>query len=267
MDEHHALAPLNLTAGAVTVPFDLLPGQAARPEALDADDQLAALHEAGHAVTACTAATPPFPVSGIEIKSRTPHTALAETDENMPRWHTATRARALLVVDLGGWAAEKALLGEPTSGADGDLRNATTRALALLANGLDPDAPSSPPARSAATARCPSRRGWPTRSRRPSSGSSSRRGTGRSRWRRSTRTRSAASRPSSTASAASPTSASPRRCARWDCTRRRSGRRCPAECADPQVQHTSRGGSPGADLGANTRRPLDNAQVPHSISG
>lgn len=30
MDEHRALAPLNLAEGAVTIPVDLLPGQAAR---------------------------------------------------------------------------------------------------------------------------------------------------------------------------------------------------------------------------------------------
>lgn len=90
---------------------------------------------------ATVAATPSYPVSAIDIKSRTPRVALAENDDNMPRWHTATRFRGLIVVDLGGWAAESVLLGEPTTGGDDDLRNATTRALNLLANGLDPDAP------------------------------------------------------------------------------------------------------------------------------
>ena len=141
MDEHLALAPLNLAEGAVTIPVELLPGQAARAEALNADDQLAALHESGHAVLATVAANPPFPVSGIDIKARNPHTSLAEGDDNMPRWHTTTRYRALLVVDLGGWAAEKILLGEPTTGGDNDLRMATTRALDLLAHGLERDAP------------------------------------------------------------------------------------------------------------------------------
>ena len=149
MDDLTGLVPLNLRDGAVTAPFDLTAGQAARAEALDADDQLAALHEAGHAVMACVANSPhdgsaggpPFPVSAIDIKSRRPRVELAEEDDNMPRWHTASRYRALIVVDLGGWAAERIVLGEPTTGGDADLKNATTRAIQMISHGLDDSAP------------------------------------------------------------------------------------------------------------------------------
>jgi ATP-dependent Zn protease len=141
MDEMSGLMPLNLRDSAITMPIDLTAGQAARAEALDADDQLAALHEAGHAVMATVAATPSFPVSSIDIKSRMPRTELAEGDDNMPRWHRAARFRALIVVSLGGWAAEKVLLGEPTTGGDDDLTKATRQAVEMIGHGLDPDAP------------------------------------------------------------------------------------------------------------------------------
>ena len=135
------LARLNLGDGAITTSVEMTAPQVARAEAADANDQLACLHEAGHAVLATVAATPAFPVSAIDIKSSRPRTELAEGDDNMPKWHTATRVKALIVVDLGGWAAEMVILGEPTTGADNDLMNATKRAIDLISHGLDPDAP------------------------------------------------------------------------------------------------------------------------------
>ncbi len=129
------IGALNISDGAPTRPVELTDGGAARAAAQDADDQLASLHEAGHAVVATTVVTPPFPVSSIDIKKRTPMVELAEGDSNMPTWHTATRAKALISVALGGWAAERTLL-EPTSGGDADLASATNQALAYLSNGL-----------------------------------------------------------------------------------------------------------------------------------
>lgn len=136
MEDLPGLLPARLREGVVTSPVELTASQAAREEAADTDDQLAALHEAGHAVLACLAASPPIPVSAIDIRSRVPRVELAEGDQGMPRWRSGARQRGLVVFALGGWAAETVVLGEATLGSDDDLSQATSDALELIAHGL-----------------------------------------------------------------------------------------------------------------------------------
>ena len=103
--------------------------------AWDASQRLMAVHESGHA---CAAAALGIGVQAIDIQGR--HGGQTETvgpgiDTALP-WETSQRLLDRIVVSMAGAAAERAILGEHTSGAGSDYDHAVIEATAWLQAGF-----------------------------------------------------------------------------------------------------------------------------------
>jgi cell division protease FtsH len=109
------------------------------PAAEDADAAgrwRSAVHEAGHAVVAVRLGQP---IASIRLATSGLGGHLESGAEGAVRDDAAMRAS--VVISMGGIAAERLLLGEPSAGSRDDVRNATRTLLLRIEAGLDPDFP------------------------------------------------------------------------------------------------------------------------------
>ena len=131
---------IGLTDGEGRVDISVTPAVAGVLTAWETDQQLKAIHEAAH----CVASTvlPGVNPRTAEIASRFGgHTTLDTGDDDRPVFVRASVHMNKIVVLLAGAAAERLILGEPTTGNSNDVMMATTMAVDRFAEGMDPDAP------------------------------------------------------------------------------------------------------------------------------
>lgn len=110
------------------------------PDADDPPAQLnrwrSAVHEAGHALVACrlgiAVRSIRLAASGLEGRTETGTEGMAADDREI---------RANVVIALAGSAAERTLLGEPSTGSVSDVRGATRMLLDRIGAGIDPAFP------------------------------------------------------------------------------------------------------------------------------
>ncbi len=118
-----ALSIPELPTHAVLVNVAIRPAARDHLLAWDASQRLVAIHESGHA---CAAAALGIPVRAIDITSR--HGGATQIgnpldDTSLP-WETSQRLLDNIAVALAGGAAERAVLGEHTSGVEEDVDTA-----------------------------------------------------------------------------------------------------------------------------------------------
>ena len=107
--------------------------------AWDVDQRVKAVHEAGHAVAAALLG---IPVTEVEITDRAGgRTELGLGSDDRPAAMTDALILDQMVVALAASAAERTILGQPTTGGAHDLEQATQLAYQRFEAGLDPDAP------------------------------------------------------------------------------------------------------------------------------
>ncbi len=107
--------------------------------AWDVDQRVKAVHEAGHAVAAALLG---IPVTEVEITDRAVgRTELGLGSDDRPAAMTDALILDQMVVALAASAAERTILGQPTTGGSHDLEQATQLAYQRFEAGLDPDAP------------------------------------------------------------------------------------------------------------------------------
>ena len=107
--------------------------------AWDVDQRVKAVHEAGHAVVAHLLG---IPVKAVDISDREAgSTEYGLGDDSQPAVMPDSRVLDLIVASLAGPAAERAILGQGTTGGTHDLLAATRLAYERFDAGLDPDAP------------------------------------------------------------------------------------------------------------------------------
>jgi cell division protease FtsH len=142
VDEPLALVPegpdFETGVAAATIEFRVTPAAAAHLAAWRSDQQLAALHEAGHAVVGALCG---IPVRSVDIRARPARTEFGMHDDTQPTYRSASRIRAEIKTALAGLLTELHLLSEGTSGAHDDLLRATDAARELVDAGLHPRGP------------------------------------------------------------------------------------------------------------------------------
>jgi cell division protease FtsH len=141
MDELALYVPNEMSPvdGDGRVDISVTPAVAGVLTAWEGDQQLKALHESAHTVVATVLG---LGVHTAEIKSRNGgHTSFDTGDDDRPMFVRASVCMDKIVVLLAGAAAERLILGEPTTGNAHDVMMATTMALDRFAEGMDPDAP------------------------------------------------------------------------------------------------------------------------------
>jgi ATP-dependent Zn protease len=107
--------------------------------AWDGDQQLKALHESAHAAVARVLG---LGVTGLSITGRhAGYTSFDTGDDDRTAFVRASVHMNQIVVLLAGAAAERLILGEPTSGNSHDVFMATSMAVDRFSEGMDPDAP------------------------------------------------------------------------------------------------------------------------------
>lgn len=107
--------------------------------AWDVDQRVKAVHEAGHAVAAAVLG---IPIKAVDISDRDGgHTEYGLSDDSHPVAMPDGRVLDLIVVALAAMAAERAILGQATTGCSHDLEQATQLAYERFEAGLDPAAP------------------------------------------------------------------------------------------------------------------------------
>jgi len=107
---------------------------AQREEAFgDAEKRRTAYHEAGHALCAFLMPSAAHTLDRVSIipRGRSGGVTLFQQDEDRVD-HARSELLAMLVMSMGGRAADKLVLGEPLSGATGDLKQATRIARAMV---------------------------------------------------------------------------------------------------------------------------------------
>jgi cell division protease FtsH len=131
-----AIGPLD---GEGRVDIAVTPTVAGVLTAWETDQQLKAIHEAAHVAAGCLSGISP---RSAEIASRfSGHTTFDTGDDDRPMFVRASVHMSRIVVLLAGAAAERLILGEPTTGNSNDVMMATTMAVDRFAEGMDPDAP------------------------------------------------------------------------------------------------------------------------------
>jgi ATP-dependent Zn protease len=142
VDEPMALVPegpdFETGVTGATIEVRVTPAAAAHLAAWRSDQQLAALHEAGHAVIGALCG---LPVRSVDIRARPARTEFGMRDDTLPTYRSASRIRAEIATALAGLLTELHLLSEGTSGAHDDLRRATEAARELVDAGLHPRGP------------------------------------------------------------------------------------------------------------------------------
>ena len=132
-------AEIGPTDGDSRVDISVTPTVAGVLSAWETDQQLKAIHEAAHVAAGCLSGINP---RSAEIASRfSGHTSFDTGDDDRPMFVRASVHMNKIVVLLAGAAAERLLLGEPTTGNSNDVMMATTMAVDRFAEGMDPDAP------------------------------------------------------------------------------------------------------------------------------
>jgi ATP-dependent Zn protease len=132
------MADLELAGQAEVRSVSITPSAAAHLAAWHSDQQMAALHEAGHAVVAAILG---LPVKSVDLKGRRgAYTQLGGMDDTQPMYRSARRIRAEIAASLAGLIAERQFLHDGTSGSHDDLRRATDLARELVDSGLHPEA-------------------------------------------------------------------------------------------------------------------------------
>lgn len=125
----------DLTNQQTLVAVELTEHEARVLAAHQRESALRGIHEAGHVVVAA--------VLGVRIKSadisirHSGVTDLGWNDETEVGYLTGTRMDDLVAVSLAGLEAEQHFLGEATNGGSGDLADATSRCLEMVAAGMD----------------------------------------------------------------------------------------------------------------------------------
>jgi len=107
---------------------------AQREEAFgDVEKRRTAYHEAGHALCAFLMPSAAHTLDRVSIipRGRSGGVTLFQQDEDRVD-HARSELLAMLVMSMGGRAADKLVLGEPLSGATGDLKQATRIARAMV---------------------------------------------------------------------------------------------------------------------------------------
>jgi cell division protease FtsH len=102
----------------------------------EASDWIAAIHETGHVAVAAVLIGADE-VYAIQLDSN-PATTRFGSDVRVQRVIGAGRTADQVAINLGGWAAEQVIFGEPSTGCDRDITNATLRSLARIEAGLEP---------------------------------------------------------------------------------------------------------------------------------
>ena len=135
----HVPTALGSAEGDGRVDISVTPAVAGVLTAWDGDQQLKALHESAHTVVATVLG---LGVSTAEIKSRHGgHTSFDSGDDDRPTFVRASVHMNWIVVLLAGAAAERLILGEPTTGNSHDVFVATNMAVERFSEGMDGDAP------------------------------------------------------------------------------------------------------------------------------
>jgi Peptidase family M41 len=138
MDERLSLA-LPPTGSVPTVEVAVTPAAAGVLAAWDADSRAKAVHEAGHVLVARALGVR---VSGADIARRHGGRTYIDMDaEDQPATVTTSMAYAQVAAALGGWAAEREVLGETTLGCQSDMRTATGLVYEMLEAGAVDGAP------------------------------------------------------------------------------------------------------------------------------
>ena len=107
--------------------------------AWDSDQQVKAVHESAHAVTATVLG---IGAAACSIVGRhAGYTSFDTGDDDRTAFVRASVHMNQIVVLLAGAAAERLILGEPTSGNTHDVFMATSMAVDRFSDGMDPDAP------------------------------------------------------------------------------------------------------------------------------
>ena len=141
MDELALYVPTGMSSadGDGRVDISVTPAVASVLTAWETDQQLKALHESAHAISAVALG---IPVRSASIKERMGgYTRFDTGDDDRPMFVRASVQMNKIVVLLAGAAAERLILGEPTTGNSNDVMMATTMAVDRFAEGMDPDAP------------------------------------------------------------------------------------------------------------------------------
>lgn len=140
-NNHYGLVTL-AQALALEVPTQTIEVTAAAASQLGAwqvDQHVMALHESGHAIVGTALG---LPIKSVDIKGRGHgQTENAANDDWLPDYMSASRMRAMMVMGLAGWAAEREVIGEASNGSSSDLRKATAVALEMIESGLLESAP------------------------------------------------------------------------------------------------------------------------------
>ena len=141
MDKLALYIPTELSPvdGDGRVEISVTPAVAGVFTAWESDQQLKSLHESAHAVVATVLG---LGVHTAEIKSRNGgHTSFDTGDDDRPMFVRASVHMNKIVVLLAGAAAERLILGEPTTGSAHDVMMATNMAVDRFSEGMDPTAP------------------------------------------------------------------------------------------------------------------------------
>jgi cell division protease FtsH len=139
-----ALEPFNPSSLPVDPAFarvsvEITQAAADHVAAWDVEQRVKAVHEAGHVVVAALLG---LPLKSVDIAGRhSGRTELAFGDDNLPDTTTEQGSLDTIVMTLAGQAAERAIIGQATTGSRHDIKHATEMAYERLDAGFDRTAP------------------------------------------------------------------------------------------------------------------------------